>query len=690
MVKQNKIVAIVQARLTSKRFPNKVLKKIGKFTMIELINDRLKLSKYLENIVFTIPNNSENKNLELFLIKNKIRYVKGSENNVASRYLKAAKKYKANTIVRITSDCPLVDARILDKMIKIFNNSKLDYLTNIKDPLSNKYNYNFHYPDGLDLEIFSFESFRKSVSKINSEYDREHVTTYIRKSNLFKKKYIKMNKDFTNLKLSVDTKQNLEDIREVYKVFYPKINFSFRDILMNKKAKKIIERKLDLKIKNSKKIIKGLDLWSRAQKIIPGGTMLLSKNPDRYLPNAWPTYFKTAKGCIITDLDNNRFMDFSTMGVGTNVLGYGNNQVDNAVKNVIFKGNLSTLNCKEEVLLAEKLIEIHPWFEMVRFARTGGEANSIAIRIARAATGKDNVAICGYHGWHDWYLSTNLNFTKKNNLNNHLMKNLNIKGVPKKLKDTVFSFHYGDFKTLEKLVRQKNIGTIKMEVCRNTKPDLSFLKKVRKLASKNKIVLIFDECTTGFRGNYGGLHKKIKIYPDICIFGKTLGNGYAITSIVGKRDIMECANNSFISSTFWTERIGSVAGLKTIEVMKKIKSWQIVNNVGNKVIKEWEKLFNHYNLKAKINGIPSLTNFIFESKNHQAYKTFITQEMLKKNFLATNTIYPCVKHTDSLINTYFENFEKILKVISYCENDGQDINKYLDTEVSKKDFYRYN
>ena len=688
MVKKNKIVAIVQARLTSTRFPNKVIKKIGKFTIIELIYKRLKLSEYLDDIVFTIPDNSENKNLELFLIKKKIDYIKGSENNVASRYLKAAKKYNTNIIVRITSDCPLVDPKILDKMVKVYNKSNIDYLTNIKDTTTG--NKKYYYPDGLDIEIFSTASFKKSYHKINSKYDKEHVTTFIRKSSLFKKSYIKMSQDFRKLKLSVDTKENLKDIRKIYKVFYPNINFSFQDMLMNKKAKKIINKKLKSKTKNSKKIFKGLDMWSRAKKIIPGGTMLISKNPDRYLPNAWPTYFKTAKGCVITDLDNNRFIDFSTMGVGTNVLGYANSQVDKAVKNTILKGNLSTLNCKEEVLLAEKLIEIHPWFEMVRFARTGGEANSIAIRIARAATGKDNVAICGYHGWHDWYLSTNLNITKKNNLNTHLMKNLNIKGVPKKLKDSVFSFHYGDFKTLKKLVNQKNIGTIKMEICRNTEPNLSFLKKVRKLASDKKIVLIFDECTTGFRSAFGGLHKKINIYPDICIFGKTLGNGYAITSIIGKKEIMESANNSFISSTFWTERIGSVAGLKTIEVMKNIKSWQTVNKVGNKIIKGWRKLFKLYNLNVNINGIPSLTNFVFNSKNHQAYKTYITQEMLKKNFLATNSIYPCVKHTDSLIEVYFENFEKTLKVISLCENEGQDINKYLDNDVSKKDFYRYN
>ena len=688
MVKNLNIIAIVQARLSSKRFPSKVLKKIGGLTMIELVYKRLQLSKYLHDIVFAIPKNQLNKKLEIFLKKRKIKYFKGSEKNVAGRYLGAAQKFRASIIVRVTSDCPLVDPKILDKMLKIFKNSKLDYLANIKDPLNKK--INFHYPDGFDLEIFTLNCFAKANSLIKSQFDKEHVTTFIRNSNLFKKKFIKINKDLTNLKLSVDTEENLKDVTEIFKIFSPNINFSFYDLLNDKKIKLMIKKKQNNKYTRSKEIQKSLKVWSRAKKIIPGGTMLLSKNPDRYLPNAWPTYFKKAKGCIITDLDNNKFKDFSTMGVGTNVLGYGNNQVDKAVNNVIKKGNLSTLNCKEEVLLAEKLIEIHPWFQMVKFARTGGEANSIAVRIARAASGRDNIAICGYHGWHDWYLSTNLNLTKNNNLNSHLMENLNISGVPKKLKNTVFSFHYGDFKALENLVLNKKIGVIKMEICRNTEPNKVFLKKVRKIASKYKIVLIFDECTTGFRGNFGGMHKKINIYPDICIFGKTLGNGYAITSIIGKKEIMECANNSFISSTFWTERIGPTAGLKTIEVMKKIKSWQIINDVGNKIRKGWKQLFKLHELKTSINGVPSLTNFTFQSSKHQAYKTFITQEMLKKNFLATNTIYPCIKHNDRFVEMYLENLDKILKIIGYCENNGQDINKYLDHKVSKRDFYRFN
>ena len=186
--------------------------------------------------------------------------------------------------------------------------------------------------------------------------------------------------------------------------------------------------------KNNKFIAK--KIWKRALKVIPTGNMLLSKNPNRFLPNRWPTYYKKAKDCYIWGVDGIKYMDVSTMGFGTNILGYSNSKVDKVVHNSIDKGNMSTLNAPEEVYLAEKLIEIHPWFEMVKFARTGGEANSIAIRIARASSGKDGVAICGYHGWHDWYLSSNIQ--NKKNLDTHLIKKLQTDGVPKSLKNISF------------------------------------------------------------------------------------------------------------------------------------------------------------------------------------------------------------------------------------------------------------
>ena len=326
---------------------------------------------------------------------------------------------------------------------------------------------------------------------------------------------------------------------------------------------------------------KGQELYQKAKTLIPGGTMLLSKRPEMFLPDQWPSYFSKAKGCKVWDLDGNELTDMCIMGIGTNTLGYGNDEVDNAVMETVKKGNMSTLSCPEEVFLAEKLIEINPWADMVRFARSGGEANSIAIRIARAASGKDQVAICGYHGWHDWYLSANHN--GGNDLSNHLIPGLSPLGVPKNLKNTVFPFHYNNYEELESIVEKNEIGVIKMEVLRNFGPENNFLHKVRELANKKNIVLIFDECTSGFRETFGGIYKKFDVEPDMVMYGKTIGNGYALTAVVGRRSVMEAAQTTFISSTFWTERIGPTAALATLKVMERVRSWEIITDIGKSV-----------------------------------------------------------------------------------------------------------
>ena len=432
----------------------------------------------------------------------------------------------------------------------------------------------------------------------------------------------------------------------------------------------------------------GQKLWKRAKVAILGGNGLLSKNPDLFLPNNWPTYFSKSKGYKVWDLDNRSYIDMSLMGVGTNTLGYSNNEVDNAVKKVIKKGNLTTLNCPEEVFLAEKLLSIHPWAEKVKFARTGGEANAIAIRIARSASGRQNVAFCGYHGWHDWYLAANLR--NKKTLDSHLLPGLDPLGVPKNLRNTSFGFEYNNFNQLKKLVDKENIGVIKMEVARSTQPNISFLKKVRDLATKKNIVLIFDECTTGFRECFGGLHKLININPDVAVFGKALGNGYAITAILGKKSIMDSARRSFMSSTFWTERIGPVAAIKTLEIMEREKSWKKISYLGKKLFLIWKKLSEKHNLFVDISGLPSLAKYNFKSKNAQAYKTFVTQEMLKHKFLAANVVYLSTAHNEKVLKKYSEYLDKIFYKISECEKGNLSISNILKYPVSQSLFGRLN
>ena len=432
----------------------------------------------------------------------------------------------------------------------------------------------------------------------------------------------------------------------------------------------------------------GQELYQKAKRLIPGGTMLLSKRPEMHLPDNWPAYFSKAKGCSVWDLDGKKYTDMSIMGIGTNSLGYGNEEVDSAVINTVNKGNLSTLNCPEEVSLAEKLIEINPWASMVRFARTGGEANSIAIRIARVASGKEKIAICGYHGWHDWYLSANHNTL--DNLSGHLLSGLSPEGVPFSLKNTVFPFQYNNFNELLEIVKNHDIGVIKMEVVRNFGPEDNFLQKVRNLATSRGIVLIFDECTSGFRETYGGIYKKYNVEPDMIMYGKTLGNGYAITAVLGKKSIMESAQKTFISSTFWTERIGPTAALKTLEVMDRIKSWDIITAIGEKVSKGWKNLAKKYCLDINVYGIPALSSLSFSSLNHNKYKTFITQEMLAKGYLAGTMFYASISHTDEIINTYLSDLEPIFYKISECEKNNLSIDSLLSGPVSHSSFNRLN
>ena len=431
---------------------------------------------------------------------------------------------------------------------------------------------------------------------------------------------------------------------------------------------------------------KGQKLYSKAKQIVAGGNMLLSKRPEMFLPEQWPSYFSKSKGCEVWDLDGNKYID-TLMMPGTNSLGYNYAEIDEAVKETINSGNMSTLNAPEEVELTERLVELHPWADMARFARSGGEANSVAIRLARAASGKDNVAFCGYHGWHDWYLASNLSDTK--GLDGHLLPGLDPHGVPKNLKDSVYPFEYNNFDKLEELVKTKNIGVIKMEVYRNKEPENNFLHRVRKLANEFNIVLVFDECTSGFRKNYGGLHKLYDVEPDVAMFGKALGNGYAVTAVLGKREVMQAAEKSFISSTFWTERIGSSAALATLKVMEKEKSWEKITSIGENINREWMKLSEEYELPIAINGLAALTTFTFKSENALAYKTLITQEMLKKGFLAATAVYACTAHSPAIIKEYLENLKPIFQMIKECE-EGRNIMELLEGPIAHNGFKRLN
>lgn len=431
----------------------------------------------------------------------------------------------------------------------------------------------------------------------------------------------------------------------------------------------------------------GTKLWEKAKTIIPGGNQLLSKRSERFLPGLWPAYYTKAKGCEVWGLDGAHYYDFAQMGVGSCILGYADEDVNAAVINAISNGSMCTLNSYEEVELAERLLSLHPWADMARFARTGGEACAIAIRIGRAATGRSKVAFCGYHGWHDWYLAANLG--DSTNLDGQLLPGLEPLGVPRELKNTVLPFNYNNLNELEMLVEKygNEIGVIIMEPERGCPPVEGFLEGVRKIASRLGAVLIFDEVTSGFRMNLGGIHLTLGVEPDIAVFGKAMGNGFPIAAIIGRKGVMDCAQDSFISSTMWTERVGFVAALATINKLESHNVPRHLNLFGELLNAGWNRLAEKHKLDIHISGIPPLTHISFKADNSQAAQTLYAQEMLEKRYLLGAAVYMTYAYTDGIINKFIEDSDSAFAKIKEAMNSG-DFRKYLKGEIAYAGFKR--
>jgi len=675
---ESKVLCVVQARCGSKRFPNKVLADIAGSPAIIFLYERLKQSRLIDQIVVATTTDDNDNKLIKILEEKSVPFFRGSRDNVLNRYVECLENFEGyEVIVRITGDCPLIDPNLIDEMLFDFKSSKeLKYLSTDQS-----------FPDGFDVEIFLASDLKQAnISKL-TKYEQEHVTPWI-KSNVHEIKYLSAKKDYNSFRVTLDEKVDLDVIRNIVDFFGGASSFTWQDVVtFLENNPQVKDMSAHIRRNEGSIISSGAKLWKRAIKVIPTGNHLLSKNSEQILPDLWPSYFHKTNGCEIWDLDDNHYYDVSFMGVGTNTLGYNNSHVDKEIYETVKLGNMSTLNAPEEVYLAEKLIEMHPHFDQVRFARTGGEANSIAIRLARAATGKDKVAICGYHGWHDWYLATNLK--SSDNLNTHLLSGLLPHGVPKALSDSTYSFRYGNAKEFMDAIENSEVGTVIMEFTKSSNPNLEFLELVRRETRKRNIVLIFDECSTGFRSSFGGMHLNYSINPDMAMFGKALGNGYAITAVAGIASIMNEAENTFISSTFWTERIGFAAGLATLTEMEKIKSWEIITNIGNQVQGFWNKISEETQLPMKISGFPAISSFYFESMDNLLYKTFITQEMLKKGYLASNMFYASIAHKPKILDRYFEDFSATVQSLSIAVSEKNLLNK-IEGRVCRSGFGRLN
>ncbi|HWL08752.1 MAG TPA: aminotransferase class III-fold pyridoxal phosphate-dependent enzyme [Planctomicrobium sp.] len=437
------------------------------------------------------------------------------------------------------------------------------------------------------------------------------------------------------------------------------------------------------------------ETYLRAKELIPGGTQLLSKRPEMYAPDRWPAYYREARGCEVIDLDERRFTDFTTVGIGSCLLGYADPDVTDAVVRRVQMGSMCTLNSPEEYDLAQTLIELHPWSGQVRYCRTGGEAMAMAVRIARAATRRDCLAFCGYHGWSDWYLSANLNgpasSESQDRLKGHLLSGLNAAGVPEGLYSTALPFGYNRIDELQQHVKKMGgqLAAVVMEPTRSTDPAPGFLEDVRQICDDCGAVLVFDEITTGWRMHLGGVHLKFGVHPDIAVFAKALGNGHPMGAVLGRPEFMQAAQESFISSTYWTEGVGPTAALTAIQKMRTIDVPSHVSRIGNRFRTLWKELGQEYGIATDATGHPALLQVMFSHPDAAALGTLFTTRMLDHGFLTGAGFYPTLAHNDRHLATYFTAASEVFHELSeaIARNDIRD---RLKSPVRHTGFQRLN
>tara|TARA_Y100000589_G_scaffold332088_1_gene389165 strand:+ start:8886 stop:10931 length:2046 start_codon:yes stop_codon:yes gene_type:complete len=656
---KNKIIAIIQCRLNSRRLPNKAILKLNKVPVIIRMLNRVKKSKLINEIWVATGISKENDKLCKLLLKKNIRTFRGDDNNVLSRFMDIASKTKAKYIVRLTADCPLVDASIIDKAITSITKYKLDYVSNILKRT---------YPDGLDVEVFSRNTLKKTFENVTDDYSKEHVTTYMHglhkkkyKKGQFKKFNIENAINFSHMRWTLDEEKDFHFINDIFCNL--KNDFFWEDVLeyLTKYPEKLIRNNMigtGLKAnkvnKKKKAFLKSNKLFKRAINTVPLASQTFSKSYTMWPKGNSPLFFDRGHGARVVDPDGNHYIDY-ILGLLPITLGYCDPDVDNAVIQQIMKGTIFSLPSTLEMKLSELLVSIIPSAEMVRFGKNGSDATTAAIRLARAFTNRDLIAVAGYHGWHDWYIGSS-------------SRNL---GVPKSVEKLTKKFTFNDAESLKYLLSKyhNKFACVILEPSGLIDADKSFLKSVRELCNKHKVVLIFDEVISGFRINLGGAQKKYNVIPDLSCFGKGMANGYPISAIVGKRKIMKIMKEIFFSTTFGGETLSITAALTTIKKLKRLNIVEKNINYGKLLSERLNKIINASKLKnyieiSKVYWWPRIILKDIPITEDLAV-SLLRQEFIEQGLFLGSTFNICYAHTkNNILKLTTESFHRSIENLS--------------------------
>ena len=657
--------------MASTRLPGKVLADIGGEPMLWHVLRRVRAARLVDTVAVATSDCAEDDAVADFCATRGIPVFRGDQLDVLDRYYQAARHFGAAAVVRISADCPLVDSGVIDRVVEKFCESPCDYAANVLRPT---------YPDGLDTEVFSFAALEDAWRSAERPPEREHVTVYIRTSGRFRLAGVENEQrlPIADLRWTVDEPPDLEFVRAVYRrLGNGDPPFGFAEVLRllaeepqlmtvnagltrNEGYYRSLAREPQLPPR-PRSLSASQSLVDRAQGLIPSCTQTFSKGLTQFVQGVAPAFLARGEGSHVWDVDGNEYIDYP-MALGPVILGHNYPPVTEAAVRQVREGVSFSLAHPLEVEVAEILVDTIPCAERVRYGKNGSDVTSGAVRVARAYTGRDIIACCGYHGWQDWYIGS----TTRN------------RGVPAEVRRLTVPFQYNDLASLERIFAQhpNQVAAVIMEPVGVEEPREGFLERVRELATRNGAVLIFDEIVTGFRLALGGAQEFFGVRPDLACFGKGIANGFPLSVIVGRRDIMELFDEVFFSFTFGGETVSLAAAKATIT---EIKEKGVIGHLweqGRRLKDGYNVLAGEFGVEAltRCVGLPPRTVLTFRDETGaESYplKSLFQQECLKRGVLFSGGQNICYSHSDADIEHTLRVYRTAMEIMADAVRAGR-------------------
>ncbi len=678
------ILAIVQARMGSSRLPGKTMADVAGHPLLWHVVDRVRQARLLNLVVVATTDKACDEPIVQLCQREGISYFRGSEEDVLDRFYKAAQTHGADSVVRITSDCPLIDPDVIDKVIARFKVGDCDYVSNT---------LRYTYPDGLDTEAFTFAVLERAWKEALKPSEREHVTPYLR-TGKFRIANVESESPVSpgKYRWTVDHPADLEFVRNVFSAFAGNGHFGYHDVFRLLKEKPELATIQAEVVSNEgyykslfeqaksgavpkRPLVQSQAWFERAKKVIPGAAQTFSKGYTQYVQGVAPIFLQRGQGCRVWDVDGNEYIDY-VQGLLPNILGYAHEEVNAAVTKQLAEGHSFSLPHPVEVQLAERLTRLIPCAEMVRFGKNGSDATSGAVRAARAYTGHDRIACCGYHGWQDWYIGS----TTRN------------AGVPAAVRALTHPFLYNDLASLERVLNEHpgEFAAVIMEAVNFVEPAPGFLAGVQELARRHGALLVFDEICSGFHFGLGGAQKLFGVTPDIACFGKAMGNGFPIACVVGRADVMRVFDEIFYSFTFAGEVASMAAAMKVLDILENTDALARIEANGRILQDGFNTMAKQAGLSERLKAIGnprwSLLKFREQDGSESSLaKNLFQQEAVKRGILILSTHNLSAAHDGPAIHSTLEAYAEAIKTLAVWLQDKNPA-RFLEGQMSQPVF----